>query len=201
MLGWLWFTEPLLSGWGSEFRKVKERSPGRGAALFFNAFSSLEPYGNAMALVRILVDGYSLLHNWPELARGRPRYSAAARDALIRQLTAYQDAIGTPITVVFDGISLQPGTEAAHSGTGVEVLFSRSGQTADQMIERAAHRLAAYGQVLAVTDDLAERQTVLSLGGLASSCWNFIQSVQSALSDLRDEIKDRNRQERHRFGR
>ena len=28
-----------------------------------------------MALVRILVDGYSLLHNWPELAPGQPRHS------------------------------------------------------------------------------------------------------------------------------
>ena len=25
-----------------------------------------------MALVRILVDGYSLLHNWPQLAQGQP---------------------------------------------------------------------------------------------------------------------------------
>jgi len=29
-----------------------------------------------MALVRILVDGYSLLHHWPELAPGRARFSA-----------------------------------------------------------------------------------------------------------------------------
>jgi hypothetical protein len=33
-----------------------------------------------MPLVRILVDGYSLLHNWPELAPGKARHSAAARD-------------------------------------------------------------------------------------------------------------------------
>jgi hypothetical protein len=56
-----------------------------------------------MALVRILVDGYSLLHNWPELAPGQPRHSAAARDELIHVLTRYQDAIRTPITIVFDG--------------------------------------------------------------------------------------------------
>src|SRR6266567_3370333 len=56
-----------------------------------------------MALVRILVDGYSLLHNWPELASGKPRHSAAAREELITQLTQYHDACGTPITIVFDG--------------------------------------------------------------------------------------------------
>jgi predicted RNA-binding protein with PIN domain len=33
-----------------------------------------------MALVRILVDGYSLLHGWPELAPGAPRHSERARE-------------------------------------------------------------------------------------------------------------------------
>ena len=56
-----------------------------------------------MALVRILVDGYSLLHSWPELAPGKARHSAAARDELIRVLTLYQDTVGTPITIFFDG--------------------------------------------------------------------------------------------------
>ena len=49
-----------------------------------------------MALVRILVDGYSLLHNWPELAPGKPRHSMEARDELIRVLTLYRDATTTP---------------------------------------------------------------------------------------------------------
>src|SRR6266567_6850471 len=127
-----------------------------------------------MALVRILVDGYSLLHNWPELAPGQPRHSPAARDELIRRLTLYQDATSTPIAIFFDGIGPRPGKPKRISVEEVEVLYSRSGQTADQMIERAAHRFAPYGEVLAVTDDLAARETVISLGGLASSCWNFI---------------------------
>ena len=55
-----------------------------------------------MALVRILVDGYSLLHNWVELAPGLPRHSARAREELIHVLTRYHDATGTPITIVFD---------------------------------------------------------------------------------------------------
>ena len=154
-----------------------------------------------MALVRILVDGYSLLHNWPELAPGRPRHSAAARDELIQCLTKYQDAIETPITIFFDGGGAPSGTQAPFSTSELEVLYSRSSQTADQMIERAAHRFAPYGEVLAVTDDLAERETVIGLGGMASSCWNFIQTVENALAEMADDIKQHNRQERHRFQR
>ena len=154
-----------------------------------------------MPLVRILVDGYSLLHNWPELAPGRARHSAAARESLIRRLTLYQDAIGTPVTVFFDGSGRPNGRPTASSKSEVEVLYSRKGQTADQMIERAVHRFGPYGEVLAVTDDHAERETVSSLGGNAASCWNFIRDVEYALAELGDDIKHHNRRERHTFQR
>ena len=152
-----------------------------------------------MALVRILVDGYSLLHRWPELAAGQPRFSAAARDELIRRLTLYQDAIATPITIFFDGARPKGQRAQPDNSAGVEVLYSHSGQTADQMIERAAYRFAPYGEVLAVTDDFAERDTVISLGGLASSCANFIEDLENALAGQAEDIENHNRKERRRF--
>jgi predicted RNA-binding protein with PIN domain len=54
-----------------------------------------------MALIRILVDGYSMLHNWPELAPGAARHSARAREELIAMLTQFHDAAGTPLTIFF----------------------------------------------------------------------------------------------------
>jgi predicted RNA-binding protein with PIN domain len=154
-----------------------------------------------MALVRILVDGYSLLHNWPELARGKPRHSAAAREELISVLTRYHDASGTPLTIFFDGSGAPTGVPKHESNRAIEVLFSKAGQTADDMIERAAHRFQPYGEVLAVTDDNAERDTVIALGGLASSCLNFIALVESALTELADDVKQHNRTERNRYKR
>ena len=154
-----------------------------------------------MALVRILVDGYSLLHNWPELAPGRARHSEAARDELIHIMTRYHDATGTPITVFFDGAGARRGTPKHDSSNQVEVIFSRAGQTADQLIERAAHRFQPYGEILAVTDDRAERDIVIGMGGSASSCLNFISMVKSALTELADDLKHHNRTERNRFRR
>ena len=75
------------------------------------------------------------------------------------------------------------------------------GQTADQLIERAAHRFAAYGEVLAVTDDHAERETVMNSGGTALSCLNFIRDVEHALGEMADELKEYNRKERNRYRR
>jgi uncharacterized protein len=154
-----------------------------------------------MALVRILVDGYSLLHNWPALAPGQPRHSAAAREELIHRLTQYRDAIGTPITIVFDGAGAPNGTPKAACTPELEILYSKAGKSADEVIERVAHRMAPFGEVLAVTDDYAERDTVLSLGGMASSCLNFINTVESTLADLDRELKHHNRKEREHFRR
>lgn len=173
---------------------------------FLSAKSEIEfpifserPYVKCMALVRILVDGYSLLHSWPELAPGRPRHSAAAREELVHVLTRYHDAIGTPITIFFDGGGSPAGVPKRETSRHVEVLFSKAGQTADEMIERAAHRFQPYGDVLAVTDDNSERDIVIGLGGHASSCLNFIREIESALTDFADDLNHYNRTERNRY--
>ena len=154
-----------------------------------------------MSLVRILVDGYSLLHAWPELAPREPRHSATARDELVHILRLYSDAVGTPVTVVFDGGGHRGLRQDLDSTTQVEVLFSKAGQTADQIIERVTHRMQPYGEVLAVTNDHAERDTVLALGGFASSCDSFIQTVQKTLRDLEREVKNYNSAEKRRYTR
>lgn len=154
-----------------------------------------------MALVRILVDGYSLLHNWPELAAGRARHSAAARDELIAQLTRYQDACGTPVTIIFDGSGTIRKGSADEFARHVEVLYSGGGQTADDLIERAAFRFKDYGEVLVVTDDNAVRDTVIHFGGLATSCENFFRTMATAFSELDDDVAHYNHRERKRFNR
>jgi predicted RNA-binding protein with PIN domain len=153
-----------------------------------------------MALIRILVDGYSMLHAWPELAEGAPRHSEAARDALVELLQQYQDATGTPVTVFFDGRGARQKPKN-QSDNAVEVLFSSAGQTADDLIERAAARFQPYGEVLAVTEDFAIRDTVTGFNGSIASCGNFIAMIQNALADLQEKLNNHNRSERNRFNR
>jgi hypothetical protein len=152
-----------------------------------------------MALVRILVDGYSLLHNWPELAPDKPRHSAPARAELIRVLTLYRDAIHTPITIVFDGANAPAGVPRPNSTPELEIIYSGPGQTADDIIERVAFRIRDFGEALVVTDDYAERDTVLSMDGLATSCLNFIADVEKVLREQTRDIALHNRRERAKF--
>ena len=147
------------------------------------------------------MDGYSLLHGWPALAAGRPRHSMAAREELIAILTQYRDAVGTPITVIFDGAGAPKGTAKPHSSPEMEILYSKAGQTADDIIERVTHRLRPYGEVLVVTDDFAERDTVIALGGSAASCEQFILQVEAVRGELQRDLKRVNRREDEGFHR
>ena len=154
-----------------------------------------------MAIARILVDGFSLLHAWRDLAPDEPRHSATARDELIKILTQYRDATGTPLSIIFDGSGAPPGTPDPVSPHGVEILYSKKGKTADDLIERTAYRLKPYGEALVVTNDYAERDTVMAMGGLAHSCEEFIRIVQDTLGQQDREIGRHNRKENLRFKR
>jgi predicted RNA-binding protein with PIN domain len=158
-------------------------------------------YAFFMALVRILVDGYSLLHQWPELAAGAARHSERARDALVDLLQQYQDASGTPVTVFFDGQGARRRRPEKTSREVVEVLFSGTGQTADDLIERAALRFRDYGEVLVVTDDFAERDTVAGFDASVASCGNFIRMIDQALTELQDSLNQHNRAAQKSFRR
>jgi predicted RNA-binding protein with PIN domain len=151
-------------------------------------------------LVRILVDGYSLLHSWPELARGKARHSAAARDELIHVLRQYRDAVGTPLTIVFDGQGpAQSAAAESASSAELEILYSKSGQTADDIIERVAVLMKQYGEVMVVTNDFAERDTVVISGGMTCSCEHFIGMIEERLRTMKKDLAQYNRRERQKF--
>lgn len=152
-----------------------------------------------MSWARILVDGYSLAHAWRELAPGLPRHSAAARDELVARMREYADAAGTPVTLVFDGQSSPYRPSEYVSTASLEILFSRSGQTADDVIERAACLLQPYGPILVVTNDRLERDTVSLFGATPCSCLGFVATVEGTIGAFQLELRRRNERERRRY--
>ena len=120
---------------------------------------------------------------------------------MLAVLTAYQDAAGVPLTVFFDGQGAPPDAPRPVSTRQVEVLYSRAGQTADDMIERTAFRMKPFGEVLVVTNDHAERDTVMAFGALIQSCDAFVSQIHATLGEMKDDLKIHNRRERERFRR
>ena len=88
--------------------------------------------------MRIILDGYNVIRQWPELAMLDRGDLQAGRDALLRELQAYRRARGHRITVVFDGREQGGFSETAESVAGIAVRYSKRGETADAVIARLA---------------------------------------------------------------
>jgi predicted RNA-binding protein with PIN domain len=134
----------------------------------------------------VLVDGYSMVFQWPELVAARKRGLGAARDELVRMLTAFHDRSGGGLTVVFDGRSLPPSVEAVP--TGIRVVYTRGGRSADAEIEGLVGGCAEPARLLVATDDRAERMTVEALGARTASAEVFREMVLEAGRELQEEI-------------
>ena len=110
----------------------------------------------------LIVDGHSVIFAWPELRKLHARRSSLAREALVKQLRDYQDWTGVHVVVVFDGKGKK--IDAISDPAEVQVFYSRSGQTADAIIERLAAKYAGRFDLTVATSDSMERQTVHASG-------------------------------------
>ncbi len=110
----------------------------------------------------LIVDGHSVIFAWPELSKLHARRSSLAREGLIKQLRHYQDWTGVRVIIVFDGKGTK--IEATADPGDVQIFYSRSGQTADAIIERLASKYAKRFELMVATADSMEGETVQACG-------------------------------------
>ncbi len=115
----------------------------------------------------LIVDGYNFIGHDGGL-RGDLR---VRRDQLIQRLTVYHRQRGHRLTVVFDGWRSGWPTEHAEWIGGVQVIYSREGEQADEVIARLARKEGAA--VVAISSDRAVQLAVRTAGGVALSCGEF----------------------------
>ena len=99
-----------------------------------------------MAL-HLIIDGYNLLALTGRIGAGTSLHSEIARESFLRDLASYRQRKSHAITVVFDGWQQGWGTEQREHRLGLEIIFSRRGEKADQVIQRLA---AEFGSACAV---------------------------------------------------
>jgi predicted RNA-binding protein with PIN domain len=110
----------------------------------------------------LIVDGHSIIFAWPELRKLHARRSSLAREALIKQLRDYQDWTGVRVVVVFDGKGKK--IDESSGPHDVQIFYSRSGQSADAIVERLACKYAKGYKLIVATSDSMEAETVQACG-------------------------------------
>lgn len=122
----------------------------------------------------LIVDGYNFIGHDGGL-RGDLR---AQRERLIRRLADYRRRREHRLTVVFDGWRSGWPTEHRDRIDGIEVVYSREGVQADEVIARLAREEGAA--VVAVSSDRAVQLTVRRAGGVALACGEFERKLMES---------------------
>ena len=119
----------------------------------------------------LIIDGYNVLG-----ALGKSNAEGEeAREALVRRLSLYSQCKKHPVTVVFDAWREQTGLGHHEHRTGVQVVFTRRGERADQVIQRLARE---YGRACAVvSSDLEIIRTAKACGAFVMKSQEFTEKL------------------------
>ncbi|MCI0567994.1 MAG: NYN domain-containing protein [Acidobacteria bacterium] len=129
---------------------------------------------------RILIDGYNLLYKDGVLKNLAERSLEEAREQLLDTISAYRT--GTmEILVVFDGARPSP-TRSASGRAGVQVRFSASTKTADQVILELIQREPRRASLTVVTSDKKDIGRIASAEGVRwISSETFLRRLRRAV--------------------
>ena len=142
----------------------------------------------------LIVDGYNVIHAWPELRVVLTKRGLAdARALLVAELGEYAAVRDAAVTVVFDSTRRGDHATPPEEIDRVTVVFSgRGGDSADHVIERLAFEMAARGgasDVLVATDDRLQRSLVSAMGVRSIG----VDSLRALVAGVRAEIAERGR--------
>jgi len=111
--------------------------------------------------LHIIIDGYNLIRQSPELSRVDAGDIQLGREALLDLLAAYRRVRPHRMTVVFDGTRAPWASPQRDRYRGIAIEFSRRGETADEVIRRMASRWREQAMVVSSDNAVvshAERQ-------------------------------------------
>ena len=126
----------------------------------------------------IIVDGYNVIRQSPELAMLDRADLQSGREALLGQLQSYGRVKRHKITVVFDGREQGWFSEETARVGGIGVRYSRRGETADSVI---AHLVAEGGEgTVVVSSDREVADAARRQGAAWLTAAEFLARVEAS---------------------
>ena len=138
----------------------------------------------------LLVDGYNIIHAWPELREIARDNLDAARSRLIEILRNYQGFRQSPVILVFDAYKVKGNPGSIEHLGGLDVVYTREAETADMYIEKATYDLRKHHRVRVATSDALEQVIILGHGALRIPASAFEEEVRAAEAAIRDYLRE-----------
>jgi uncharacterized protein len=153
--------------------------------------SSRDEIKQVLSIMHIIIDGYNLIRQSDALRRHERLSLEAGRNALARSVSHYKKQRGHKVTVVFDGWQGGPVDEERDKLSGIDIIYSRKGEKADEVIKRMVQERAE--EVVVVTSDKDIADFVSRRGGTAISSQDFDELMGRTKTSMTD--RDRHTEE------
>lgn len=135
--------------------------------------------------MHLIIDGYNLLHVNRSLINLNSIQLQWERERLIDRLSTYQKLKPCGLTVVFDGWQEGWSTETREKKRGIEVIFSKLGEKADEVIKRLVKEKGSGTIVITSDRDVARFSQRMDVAVIPSE--QFRERMEGGSSDMLEE--------------
>ena len=136
----------------------------------------------------IFIDGYNIINSWSDLAISKEESLENSRQRLIEILENYVAMREDKLYLVFDAHLSKGSIEKEEKTNNITVVFTKEGETADSYIERKVNLIGRKKEVIVVTNDNLEQQTIFQRGATRMSSIEFNNEVKKSQNSLSEEI-------------
>jgi predicted RNA-binding protein with PIN domain len=135
--------------------------------------------------MHLIIDGYNLLHVDRSLTNLNSIQLQWEREHLIDRLSAYRKLKPREVTVVFDGWQVGWNTETREKRKGIEIIFSKLGEKADEVIKRLVKEKGSGAVVITSDRDVARFAQRMDLAVIPSE--QFQEKLEEGSSHVLEE--------------
>ncbi len=138
----------------------------------------------------VLVDGYNIIHAWPELRELAAVDLEGARQRLIHRLRNYQGWRRCKVIVVFDAYRIKGNPGSMELYGDLWVVYTKEAETADMYIEKTTYDLSRKDhRVRVATSDGLEQLIILGHGAVRVSAMEFLRELERVEGEIRAVIE------------
>ncbi len=135
----------------------------------------------------LLVDGYNIIFAWEELRELSKVTIDGARQKLMDILCNYQGYKKCTLILVFDAYKVTGNTGEAIDYHNIHVVYTKEAETADQYIEKLAHKIGRQYNVTVATSDGLEQLIIYGQGCHLMSARDLKEEVAWVNEQIREE--------------
>ena len=140
----------------------------------------------------LIVDGYNIIGALKS-SQTEEISLEESRQWLVDKLANYQGYTGVVVYVVFDA-HLAPGPGQQMKERGVQVIYTKERETADERIERLVRELRKEGRrIMVATSDHTEQRVIFGEGALRQSARELLQALEAVEKKINQKIESQYR--------